>query len=344
MRPSSPDVPVPQRGFTLRDTPQVQQRLCRDLGHAVQVVRSADPALRALVLTGGFARGEGSVRDGAPQNDYDLVALRGLGRSRVPYPILAARLEKDLGLHIDLQPVWAGRLPWVQRSIFWYEMALRGHTLWGDASLLTRIPARDAARIAPAEGVRLLVNRAAGLLLYEDADAAMVRIQASKALLGAQDARLLAEGIFAPSQRERWALGGTRDPWTAWAFSFKLDPDRAEAPEPRAAWQAAAEAVLDAVPVALRHAQLPSIAAYARADGLGENLIYRLRAGNVPGARRWALHPTGRVRAATLALLAERAGRSDSHGEAAKVLAPLMGAGPSATLPLLAQLRRVTLQ
>jgi len=304
--------------YTLHDTPAVTARVEADLLAAEEAVVEADPGLRSLVLTGGFARGEGAVLDGRPQNDYDLVAVRGRGRPTVTYRELAARLERRLGLHVDLAPVAAWRLPHVQRSIFWYETVLRGQVLWGE-DLLGRIPVRDAAALDRSEGLRLLANRAAGLLLATSSDdAAWRRIQCSKALLAALDAYLLAAGAFAPSQTERWeelqqlrregrappALAGPLD-WFDWAYRVKVDPGQAPARDEAAAWRQARLAVLRAVPVALRHAGLASLSSYARRGGLVDRAVWWRRSAGLPSARRLAAHPTGRVRVATLRLLAD---------------------------------------
>jgi len=352
----------PPRGFTAHDTPEVVQRIASDLGRALLEVRQADPGLRALVLTGGFARGEGAVLRGAPVNDYDLLALRGLAPPRNRYPAVRASLEEALGLHLDLQPVWAGRLGFARPSVFWYETALRGHTLWGDAGLLARIPVRTHEQLDAREGLRLLANRAAGLLLGARASAHDRRLQAAKALLAALDANLLAGGAFAPSQRERWELwrrlreageGPARlEPWEPslrWAIAFKLDPAAASGRDPDEAWRAGAHALLDAVQPALRAARMRSLEAYARADDLVENLPFRLRSRAVPGARPWALHPTGRVRAAGLLLLAERVERArefEAGGRGARsVLARVVRGLPQdpELVPVLERLRGVTL-
>ncbi|MBI2077538.1 MAG: hypothetical protein HYT80_04080 [Euryarchaeota archaeon] len=62
-------------------------------------------------------------------------------------------------------------------------------------------------------------------------------------------------------------------------------------------------AILQAVPVALARARLRTLDAYARRDGLIDHLVYFRRSGKLPGLRRVARHPTGRVRVATLRLL-----------------------------------------
>ncbi|MCA1819368.1 MAG: hypothetical protein LC620_04845, partial [Halobacteriales archaeon] len=272
-----------------------------DLAHATATVRAADPGLRSLVLTGAFARGEGAVLHGKAQNDYDLVALRGWRPSRVPYDELRRRLTRELGLHVDLAPVAAWRLPFVAHSIFWYETARKGKVLWG-RDMLRRIPVQAAESIDRREGLRLLVNRSAGLLLATGMrEPHAVRIQAAKALLAALDAQLLAAGVFPPSHRERWnALGqlrvdGRAPPnlagdvgWFQWAYNYKVDPAHAEERSSDMAWRAARRAVLDAVPTALGHAGLRSLDDYAHKDGILDHLIYHRRSAHLPGARRWA--------------------------------------------------------
>lgn len=335
--------------YTIADTPEVVARIESDLAIAQSVVRNGDPHLRALVLTGGFARGEGGMRDGRPQNDYDFVAVRSVGRPRVPYATMTAELERRLGLHIDLAPVPAWRLPYVARSIFWYETARRGRVLWGEP-LLGRIRVQTAESIDRREGLRLLVNRAAGLLLVTPStDAHAHRIQAAKGLLAAFDAHLLARGLFAPSQVERWAFAASvlrhvplrrQAAWFRWGFHFKVDPANGEACDPRQAWLAARQAILAAVPVALQHAGFQDLAQYERSDGLADHLVFAARARQVPARPR--LNPTGKVRVATLRLL-EAAADGNIPLQAAQALRPwdARGADP---LRLLDRLRHATLQ
>ncbi|HUR62211.1 MAG TPA: hypothetical protein VM286_07615 [Candidatus Thermoplasmatota archaeon] len=342
--------------YSRNDTPDLVRRIDGDLEAVRETVQRADPYARALVLTGGFARGEGTVLAGEPQNDYDFVVLRGMGSPRTPYGTLAARLQDRLGLHIDLAPVPAWRLRFTARSIFWYETALRGRTVWGQ-DLLDRIPTRRPEDIDPGEGLRLLVNRAAGLLLCTDEPSEhKVRIQAAKALLAASDAHLLARGVFPPTQVERWqALEGMREDyqvpaavderwgWHEWAFRFKVEPDQAPPRSGREAWQAAAHAILDAVPAALGHSGHPTLASYATRDGLVDHVVYYRRARAIDRARRMVLHPTGRVRVATLRLLA-----ASTDGQIRPEVAQrCLGQFSPAThppVPLLDALRKATLQ
>ncbi|MHB8633183.1 MAG: hypothetical protein ACYDBQ_04330 [Thermoplasmatota archaeon] len=334
--------------YTVRDDPEVVGRVEADLAHVVGEVRALDRGVQSIVLTGGFARGEGAFLGGRPQNDYDLVALR-RPRWRPDYGPLVQRLEGRLGLHIDLAPVASWRLPWVSRSLFWYETALQGRVLWGE-NLLGRIPIRDAAHIDSSEGMRLLVNRSAGLLLALPAPPHEVRLQAAKGLLAACDALLLAGGAFAPTQRARWSLlEGMRakgsmavkvDPglwsWAQWAVAWKLDPERNSAVDAKAAWQAARSLILLALPAALRKAGLESLDAYGRRDGIADHVVHWQRARRY-GVEPLRWHPTGRVRVETLRLLKACPERRLPDGGG------LLGGGTGA-LERLAALRRCTLQ
>lgn len=347
--------------YTVRDTPEVVERVERDLARIVEVLSEADPGLEAVVLTGGFARGEGALLDGKPQNDYDLVAVRGLGRPQSPYDGLRRKLEGELGLHVDLQPVWSGRLRWARPSIFWYETALRGRVLWGEADVLARVPVRSASDIDRAEGARLLANRAAGLLLARQSpDPVFRQIQASKALLASLDAYLLGVGDFPPSQLERWqrfeeriGKGSTptrllcRMDALTWAILRKTDPARAPEQDEALLWREAAEAVLEALPFALASAGFSSVEDFARWDHSLDAMAYRAHAQRVPAARRWATHPSGRLRAATLAMLAEELGAPVPHGVAGQGLRSLVKWLPETSadrIRLLEQLRDVTPQ
>jgi hypothetical protein len=347
---------VTEPAYTVDDSPAVVDRIEADLDRIVGAVREADPHLRSLVLTGGFARGEGTVVDGAPQNDYDMVAIRGLGRPDRAYEDVRRELEAEIGLHIDLAPIPVWRLRWVPASIFWYETRLRGRSLWGE-DLLERIPVDSVDAIGEDEGLRLLVNRAAGLLLVTATnDDHAHRIQAAKGLLAAMDAHLLATGEFPPSQTERWevfarrrdrdALSASLEPHAdalGWAYDWKVDPESVADRDGLEVWRRAASAILDAVPVALDHADYDSLEDYEHSDGLLDHLHYFRHAGDLPQAPRLMRHPTGRVRAATLRLLdacSDGFVRSEAAHEHLGRIAEVDGQ----PLALLEDLREVTLQ
>jgi len=281
--------------FTERDSPEIRARIAHDLGTIVDAVRAADPHLVALVLTGGFSRGEGTVRDGAPINDYDLVAVRSRPGGDARMQALGNRLSDEIGLEVDLLPVWRARLPRVGRKLFWLDLRLGGRVLDGDPSVLASLPQLSPGDLDPVEGARLLGNRAAGLILALPApselpDARLVAIQSAKAVLAAMDATLLHEGLYAPTLRGRLALskGHPRRDLFARAVEWKLSGGGA----PEVAWTDARDALLDAV---------EATGAWRARDGWTERCYHLLR------AKRVAMHPSTSIRRQAWSLLRETA-------------------------------------
>jgi hypothetical protein len=342
--------------YTLRDEPLAVARIEADLATALTAVRQADPHLRSFMLTGGFARGEGATVNGVPQNDYDFVAIRGLGRPRTPYDVVRRALEHELGLHVDLAPIAEWRLPYAARSIFWYETALEGRVLWG-RDLRNRMPVRTPQEIDAVEPMRLLTNRAAGLILaIRSSNPHEVRLQAAKAFLAALDATLLARGVFPSRQRQRHTMFldladdhpakrhlRAAGQWIDWAMRFKLEPERAGHVDPSEAWTAAAQTVAETVPLALRHAGFRSLVEFSRHDSWIDRVVFFLRGARVPTANRLGAHPTARVRAATLLLLESSLDRKLRPQKAQQLLDGLASLGPD-PLARLEGLRSATRQ
>ena len=134
--------------------------------------RTLGDDLVALVLGGGYGRGEGAVvrRDGVehPYNDLDLMLVvrpgHRIDRRRVA--ALQERHEALLGLEIDV-----GRLLTVEDIarwpcwLMWHDLVTRHQVLHGPPNVLTaHAPARVYEPLPVVEGTRLLLNRGAGLL------------------------------------------------------------------------------------------------------------------------------------------------------------------------------------
>lgn len=281
--------------FTQSDTPETRARIERDLRLIAQRARQADRHLSALVLTGGFSRGEGTVRDGAPVNDYDLVAVRSQPGGRSRYAALHEELSQLVGLEVDLMPIWRARIPHVAPKLFWHDLRLGGKVVWGDAGVLDELPHYKARDIPAQEVARLLGNRAAGLLeavpgVGEPVDEHERQLQATKAVLAALDARLLSQGRYAATLRGRLGQGRElglvdQDAFelaVAWKLSVDgLDPGTDW-------WPRARDVLLRAVDdTGARHVR----------DGAVEH-AYHLVAG-----RRWRTSPSQAVRGAAWDLL-----------------------------------------
>ena len=279
--------------FTENDTPEVRRRIAGDLAHVARRAHAADPHLRALVLTGGFSRGEGTVRHGEPVNDYDLLAIRSRPGSARLYRELGHKLSEEVGIEVDLLPVWSARLPFVGRKLFWLDVRMGARVVSGDRHALNRLRRFPAADVTRAEVARLLGNRAAGMLLSlpaegEPEDAHQRDLQATKAVLAAMDAVLLHRGQYAAKMRHRVALTKEhRDHLTfQTAVEWKLRPHYAL---PDGWWERARDTLLRAV---------DETRAREARDGIVEHALHAVK------ARRFVYSPSQQVRRAAWDILA----------------------------------------
>ncbi|MHB8586499.1 MAG: hypothetical protein ACYDDF_11795 [Thermoplasmatota archaeon] len=297
--PNGPSESVAVFPFSCCDTPTSRATVERDLARIARRLAEEDPGILSLLLTGGFARGEGSFLEERPLNDYDIIAIR----SATPpppgsYESLSREFARDCAIPVDLKPVWVHRLPFVGRKIFWYEARAGGRTIWGP-DLRKRIRPMRSSQIDLTEVLRLLQNRAAGLVesvtpdTHLDVDA--VTLQARKAQLACGDALLLLRGSYHWSLAER-ARRLTNLPVSprergiamraVEAARWKLDPSgftlataaQGERPSARATgpagalWESAKQDLLAVVDMASEVAPMPR-------DRLLEHAIVALRVG-----------------------------------------------------------------
>jgi len=118
-------------------------------------------------LLGGFARGEGSVKIEKgrvlPLGDYDLLIVTSRPHFNLRINGLDELAEKFGMGHIDIAYVWKPRLSIAGKSLFWYEVKFGSQVLYGDHDLLEKIPMYNVMDIDLKEGIKLLVNRLAGM-------------------------------------------------------------------------------------------------------------------------------------------------------------------------------------
>jgi hypothetical protein len=159
--------------------------LCRDaradaavgaaIGRCAGLLRERlGPRLRGLVLTGSFARGEGSVVavNGHLRvlGDMEFLVILPRGRDyRRLRPVLggwsrrvsAEVAEQGLTVEIELGPAEEAYLRRRARpSIFVHDLRAHGRVVAGPPDLLARIPPFAAAEIPREDAVHLLFNRA----------------------------------------------------------------------------------------------------------------------------------------------------------------------------------------
>lgn len=163
-------VPAPSLGgiYTANADPAADVLVGQQLEIILAAIKSRVGPVRAVVLGGSFGRGEGGVITGVdgrlrPVNDYDLMVVdpRDL---REPLRALGEELRVQLGIDfVDLG--WIGndlsRLP---ATILNYDLRHGSRVIAGDTAVLDTVPIRASGVIPPAEFVRLLLNRAAGVL------------------------------------------------------------------------------------------------------------------------------------------------------------------------------------
>lgn len=188
----------------------------------VDVRRVLRDNLVALVLGGGYGRGEGGVvgtgGEERPYNDLDLVLVV-RRKNAVPAAALAAigkAYGAELGIEVDFsRPLTLRDIRRWPHRLIWFDL-LNGHVvLCGPQDLLrTCAPQRLREPLPAIEATRLLLNRGAGLLwalrlirgLEPSPDADFARRNYYKCALALGDALLIVHRRFSSSYSRRDAL------------------------------------------------------------------------------------------------------------------------------------------
>jgi len=162
--------------YSARGSAAFDRRVEEQLGRVIESVCRLCPDLAALILVGGYARGEGTPlhlsESETPFNDYDLIVVtRGWlqGRRhglRRRIDLLAEKLTVELGIAVDLHVESVSHLRRLPPTLFNIE-AIHGHrVLWGDRDIMKCAPAHPIEAVPRVEAARLLLNRGA-LLLHQ---------------------------------------------------------------------------------------------------------------------------------------------------------------------------------
>ena len=173
----------------------------------------------ALILGGGYGRGEGGVVriDGVeqPYNDLDftLVVKR---KNRVPWDKLDAiseRYEEEIHIDVDFsRPLTIHDIKTWPHWLMWYDL-LNGHiVIRGPSDILSaHAPATLREPLPVIEATRLVLNRGAGLLwalrvvrgVEKQPDEDFIRRNYYKCILAMGDGLLIAHQRFATPYRGR---------------------------------------------------------------------------------------------------------------------------------------------
>ena len=208
----------------------------------------------ALVLGGGYGRGEGGVmkeRDGVGFSndlDYFLFDDAPADARLVAWCRQIERAESAaLGVDVEIKCLRADSLGDPSRSMMFADLVAGHVVVAGDGGFLTRLRSQlDFSRIAPEEATRLLWNRGSGLFfarcrMGDDAELAFVIRNHAKVKLALGDAWLCLHGQYSPLCRDRATrlatmelppeLAGLRH-WHAEGVAFKFRPLAAGLPWP----------------------------------------------------------------------------------------------------------------
>lgn len=159
--------------YSVKGSPAFDERIDADMRRIADAVYASKFAShwRALVLLGGYGRGEGSPMIGPdgeelPFNDYDLIVVTGSIKPAVKRELkkLEKKLSEELGLPVDLYPYLTAALPRCEFSLLNYEMKYGHRVIRGDKNILNAMPAYPHNAIPLSEGTRLLMNRGKLLL------------------------------------------------------------------------------------------------------------------------------------------------------------------------------------
>lgn len=200
----------------------------------------------ALVLGGGYGRGEGGVMldGGEPEfsNDLDYFlfdpapedpSLQGWCRE-------IERIESaELGIDVEIKCLKADSIGDASRSMMFADLVAGHVVVAGDAGFLERMRGGlDFSKIAVGEATRLLWNRGSGMYfsgcrMWEDEAKTFVIRNHAKLKLALGDAWLCIHGLYTPQCRERGErllnlvlpdeLAGLKA-WHAEGVEFKFRP------------------------------------------------------------------------------------------------------------------------
>ncbi len=216
---------VGEESFTFDGNRQAETRVARDQAiigaHVRRVVARENFA--ALVLMGGYGRGEGGYRyqDGrpSPYNDYDYVVMvKGMNRRRAgvlqqQLKHVALQLQERVGVEVNLAVMPTETLVSAPFTLMNAEMKWGHRIVTGDHRVLKHMPGMPFDKLPMGEFTRLMNNRGALLLMNTRMLSENVELSHRqretffkhlfKTVLACGDAYLAVEGAYHPSYVEK---------------------------------------------------------------------------------------------------------------------------------------------
>jgi hypothetical protein len=207
----------------------------RYLDIIIKEIKQNCPGLKAIILAGGYGRGEGAVEmvKGKPRllNDLDMYLItkkqlsdsllekigqkcsKMIGKGGKEYPEnYDASFDFDTFFNVDLRGLPVKRLKHLIPTVRYYEMKNGTRLLYGE-DVRKLIPEIKPENLPFSEGLRVLSNRMMNMFLSMNEEylekkpskdqIGIINYYICKAYLSCSDALLLSVGKFAPSYSER---------------------------------------------------------------------------------------------------------------------------------------------
>lgn len=210
--------------YTLRGSSDVEKRIGATIARAAGTVAKhfGRDECRALVLLGGYGRGEGGVireeNGERPHNNLDLLLvttpwgmLRQTALKKRLDDILAP-IAHDERIGIDTGVIGEFELRRAPARVIWFDLRWGHRTILGDAGLIPSLAPLSAAEIEIDDVHNLLVNRASLLVINDcliergfvsKSDARFIIKHLMKAIIGHGDALLFTRGRYHASYLEK---------------------------------------------------------------------------------------------------------------------------------------------
>ncbi|MBI2110049.1 hypothetical protein HYT58_02675 [Candidatus Woesearchaeota archaeon] len=196
---------------------------------AVEEINKAVPNVKAIVIYGGYGRGEGSVMkiNGKvmPANDFDTYVItekkvkpeilddiavkcaKRWGSKGIPFNFFDKTWSFKNNFYLDLKCLTLEELKRLFPMIRYYELRNASNVVYGDPEVLKLIPDYKIEDIPLSEGARMILNRMTHAVEYLSTagkhDDLTLSFFLAKAYWDSACALLLLNGNYSPSYRRR---------------------------------------------------------------------------------------------------------------------------------------------
>src|SRR3989338_5195072 len=196
--------------------------------------RDVRERLIAIILFGGFAKGEGSIQiinnKAIPFNDFDFYVITKEKLSDETLDSISHNASKEIGMggmeiayfpgerydvkkffHVDVRCIPYDLLPKLMKTQRYYELKYKSQVIYGDPQILGLIPEIKPEDIPFSEGLRNLFNKLHTMLLglredYTEDQKKISIFWSYKSYISCCESLLILAKVFAPSSLERSKL------------------------------------------------------------------------------------------------------------------------------------------